>query len=137
MFIEIDRPSHFFRKERNAGISLFAEITRGNRLAINISPLCGDDSVPFPYLFAALVLLDVVSVHPRVGLRTITSFEGNVAVGFARDHLYATGNVLLFFLALRIVEQVVYLGRLRLIEFLTLTKLSNRLNSAGLQKLGP
>jgi hypothetical protein len=26
-------------------ISLFAEMNRGNRLAINISPLCGDDSV--------------------------------------------------------------------------------------------
>jgi hypothetical protein len=27
------------------GISLFAEMIRGNRIAINISPLCGDDSV--------------------------------------------------------------------------------------------
>ena len=48
MFIESTRPSHFFRKERNAGISLFAEMVRGDGVAINISPLCGDDFSSHP-----------------------------------------------------------------------------------------
>jgi len=34
-----------FRKERNARHFAFAETMRGNRITINISPLCGDDSI--------------------------------------------------------------------------------------------
>src|SRR6185295_9283699 len=41
MFIEGARRSRFFRKERNAGISLFTSMVR-SEVAINISPLCGD-----------------------------------------------------------------------------------------------
>jgi hypothetical protein len=45
MFIESARPSHSAAKSEMLIISLFAEMRRGNRVAINISPLCGDDSV--------------------------------------------------------------------------------------------
>ncbi|HXI25923.1 MAG TPA: TolC family protein [Pyrinomonadaceae bacterium] len=45
MFIESARPYHFFRKERNAKhFALCGGDDKSNRVAINISPLCGDDS---------------------------------------------------------------------------------------------
>jgi hypothetical protein len=43
MFIESARLSDFVRKDRNAQHSLFAEMTRDNHVAINISPLGGYD----------------------------------------------------------------------------------------------
>jgi hypothetical protein len=45
MFIESAWPSHFFRKERNTKHFALCGDDKGNRIAINISPLCGDDSV--------------------------------------------------------------------------------------------
>ena len=45
MFIESARPSHFFRNERNAKHFARCGDDMNNRVAINISPLCGDDSV--------------------------------------------------------------------------------------------
>jgi len=75
-------------------ISLFAEIIRGNRVAINISPFCGDDSVhtlqrtnrrtfeakPYPnHIFCVSVdLCDsvvsfVVVVTPRAGKSALSA----------------------------------------------------------------
>jgi hypothetical protein len=45
MFIENARPSHFFRKERNAEHFALCGDDKSNRVAIKISPLRGDDSV--------------------------------------------------------------------------------------------
>src|SRR3954465_13159690 len=45
MFIESGRFLISSAKSEMLGISLFAEMMRGNRVAIDISPLCGDDSV--------------------------------------------------------------------------------------------
>jgi hypothetical protein len=45
MFIETARPSHFFRKERNAEHFALCGDDKSNRMSINLSPLCGDDSV--------------------------------------------------------------------------------------------
>ena len=46
IFIESPPPSHFFRKERNAkAFRSLRRLIRCSRIAINISPLRGDDSV--------------------------------------------------------------------------------------------
>jgi hypothetical protein len=46
MFIESEWSSHSPAKSEMPGISLFAEMMRGNRVTIDISPLCGDDQFP-------------------------------------------------------------------------------------------
>jgi hypothetical protein len=45
MFIERAGVLSLFRKERKPGISFCAEIIRRKHRTIEISPLCGDDSV--------------------------------------------------------------------------------------------
>jgi hypothetical protein len=45
MFIESAGLLTFSAKSEMLSISLFAEMIRRDRVAINISPLCGDDSV--------------------------------------------------------------------------------------------
>jgi hypothetical protein len=44
MFIESARPYHFFPKERYANHFALCGDDKSKRVAINISPLCGDDS---------------------------------------------------------------------------------------------
>ena len=46
MFIESAWSSHSSAKSEMPGISLFAEMMRGNRVTIDISPLCGDEQFP-------------------------------------------------------------------------------------------
>src|SRR5438552_7840662 len=43
---------------------------------------------------AALVLFDVIPMHPRIGLRPIASLEEYVVFSLARHHLHAAGNIL-------------------------------------------
>jgi hypothetical protein len=45
MFIEVHGLLTSSAKSEMPRILLFAEMIRGDRVAINISPLCGDDSV--------------------------------------------------------------------------------------------
>ena len=45
MFIEVHGFLTCSAKSEMLSISLFAEMIRGDRVAINISPLCGDNSV--------------------------------------------------------------------------------------------
>ena len=45
MFIEVHGLLTSSAKSEMPSISLFAEMIRGDRVAINISPLCGDDWV--------------------------------------------------------------------------------------------
>jgi hypothetical protein len=45
MFIDLHVFSLLPQRAEMPSISLFAEMIRGNRVAKNISPLCGDDSV--------------------------------------------------------------------------------------------
>ena len=60
MFIEVHELLTSSATREMLSISLFAEISRGNRVAINISPLCGDNS--------AHTLQDPIEIPSRQGL---------------------------------------------------------------------
>ena len=84
------------------------------------------------------MLLNVVPMHPRVGFRTVASFEEHVVVRFARDHLHSGRHVFLLFSSHRSIgKEALNLSWLWRIEFFAATQLGDRFDCARLQEFRP
>src|SRR5438132_5088948 len=84
------------------------------------------------------VLLNVISMYPRIGLRPIACFEEYIVFSLARHHLHAAGNILLLFSSFRrVIKKAFHVSRFRRFEFLAPMQLSDGFDGAGFQQLWP